>query len=55
MNVHELGTWLLACPDQELPACTVNQSGDAREITKIRLMPKDGGSGANSKKRIELE
>jgi len=32
MNVHELGTWLLSCPDQELPACTVNQHGDAEPI-----------------------
>ena len=56
MTGHELAQYLLGLPDQNLPVCSVNQHGDASEITTFSVKPRQpGANGANSKKRVELE
>ena len=56
MNVGEIVSYLAALPDQTLPVCTVNQHGDATEITSIKLAAAGHGMmPENNKQRIELE
>ena len=57
MNVAEVAAYFAGLPDQSLPVCTVNQHGDATEVTSIKLAAAEPSKqfSVNDKLRIELE